>query len=83
MADHDQRFKNLLQEFFAEFVQLFFPDWAGRFDFAGLEWLNAEVFPDKAEVRVRCIASMMRHSAGSNTYVIHFRDRLGRRLGAA
>ncbi len=46
MADHDQRFKNLLQEFFAEFVQLFFPDWAGRFDFAGLEWLNAEVFPD-------------------------------------
>ena len=46
MADHDQRFKNLLQEFFAEFVQLFFPDWAERFDFAGLEWLNAEVFPD-------------------------------------
>ena len=24
----------------------FFPDWAERFDFAGLEWLNAEVFPD-------------------------------------
>ena len=46
MADHDQRFKTLLQEFFAEFVQLFFPDWADRFDFSGLEWLNAEVFPD-------------------------------------
>jgi Domain of unknown function (DUF4351) len=46
MADHDQRFKNLLQEFFAEFVQLFFPDWADRFDFSKLEWLNAEVFPD-------------------------------------
>jgi hypothetical protein len=46
MADHGQRFKNLLQEFFAEFVQLFFPDWADRFDFSKLEWLNAEVFPD-------------------------------------
>jgi hypothetical protein len=46
MADHDQRFKNLLQEFFGEFVRLFFPDWADRFDFAGLERLNAEVFPD-------------------------------------
>jgi Domain of unknown function (DUF4351) len=46
MADHDQRFKNLLQEFFADFVQLFFPEWADRFDFSKLEWLNAEAFSD-------------------------------------
>jgi len=46
MADHDQRFKVLLQEFFAEFFQLFFPDWAERFDFTRIEWLDKEVFTD-------------------------------------
>jgi hypothetical protein len=46
MADHDQRFKLLLREFFAEFVQLFFPQWAGRFDFGGVEWLEQEAFLD-------------------------------------
>ena len=46
MADHDQRFKTLLREFFAEFVGLFFPDWAGRFDFGRVGWLDKEVFPD-------------------------------------
>ncbi len=30
MADHDQRFKTLLKEFFAEFIRLFFPH--GRID---------------------------------------------------
>jgi len=46
MADHDQRLKNLLCEFFADFFQLFFPQWAARFDFSTVEWLNKEVFPD-------------------------------------
>ena len=46
MADHDQRFKVLLQEFFAEFIRLFFPDWADRFVLDKVEWLNAEVFSD-------------------------------------
>jgi hypothetical protein len=46
MADHDQRFKNLLREFFAEFLHLFFPAWADRFDFSRLEWLSEEIFPD-------------------------------------
>ena len=46
MTDHDQRFKILLREFFARFFQLFFPAWAGRFDFDKIEWLPQEVFPD-------------------------------------
>jgi len=49
MADHDQRFKALLQEFFAEFIRLFFPDWADRFDLDRIEWLNAEVFAEPPE----------------------------------
>src|SRR5947209_2585097 len=46
MIDHDQRFKNLLHEFLPEFFQLFFPSWAERFDFAQIEWLDKEAFPD-------------------------------------
>lgn len=46
MADHDQRFKVLLQEFFAEFFQLFFPDWFARFDFTRVDWLDKEAFSD-------------------------------------
>jgi hypothetical protein len=46
MDDHDQRFKSLLMAFFAEFFQVFFPAWADRFDFARVDWLEQEVFPD-------------------------------------
>jgi hypothetical protein len=44
--DHDQRFKVLLKEFFPEFILLCLPEWAGRFDFAHLDWLDKEVFTD-------------------------------------
>ncbi len=46
VTDHDQRFKSLLKEFFAEFFQTFFPDWAARFDFSTVDWLEQEVFTD-------------------------------------
>lgn len=46
MQDHDQRFKTLLRTFFVDFLRLFFADWAARFDFREIEWLDKEVFPD-------------------------------------
>ncbi len=46
MADHDQLFKTLLQEFFAEFIHLFFAGWADRFDFGAVEFLQGEMFTD-------------------------------------
>ncbi len=46
MTDHDQRFKTLLKAFFAEFFQVFFPEWADRFDFSRVEWLEQEIFTD-------------------------------------
>lgn len=49
MHDHDQRFKTLIREFFAEFLELFFADWAARFDCTRVEWLDKEVFPDPPE----------------------------------
>jgi len=44
--DHDQRFKTLLKRFLGDFFRLFFPEWAERFDFHSVEWLDTEVFPD-------------------------------------
>lgn len=48
-SDHDQRFKTLIQEFFGDFLTLFFVDWAQRLDCAAVEWLHQEVFPDPPE----------------------------------
>jgi hypothetical protein len=44
--DHDQRFKILLRTFFIEFLQLFFPAWAARFDLTRITWIDKEVFAD-------------------------------------
>jgi hypothetical protein len=49
MTDHDQRFKTLIQEFFGDFLRLFFAEWAERLDCAHVEWLDKEVFPDPPE----------------------------------
>ncbi len=46
MQDHDQRFKMLIQEFFEDFLHLFFTPWAERLDCSQVEWLDKEVFPD-------------------------------------
>lgn len=47
--DHDQRFKILLQTFFADFMRLFFCRWAERFDLDSLEWIETEIFSDPPE----------------------------------
>jgi hypothetical protein len=51
--DHDQRLKVLLKELFEQFFRCFFPDWAARFDFSDLTWLDKEVFlaPPQGEKR--------------------------------
>jgi hypothetical protein len=47
--DHDQRFKTLIREFFAEFLTLFFADWAARLDLSTIEWLDQELYPNPPE----------------------------------
>jgi hypothetical protein len=47
--DHDQRFKTLIQTFFADFLRLFFREWAEQLDAAAVEWLDKEVFPEPPE----------------------------------
>jgi len=49
--DHDLRFKTLIREFFAEFLRLFFADWAERLALDSVEWLDKEVLTDPPEGR--------------------------------
>ena len=46
MDDHDQRFKGLLRAFFAEFLRLFFPDWAAHLEPDRAEFQDQETFLD-------------------------------------
>ena len=46
MTDHDQLLKSFLKGFLPDFFEAFFPEWAVQFDFARVEWLEQEVFPD-------------------------------------
>jgi hypothetical protein len=55
MDDHDQRLKILLREFLPEFFELFFPEWAGRFDFTGAEFLDQEAFLDPPQGEKRLL----------------------------
>jgi hypothetical protein len=43
-SDHDQRLKVLLKELFGSFFYCFFPEWAGRFEFNEVDWLDKELF---------------------------------------
>jgi hypothetical protein len=44
--DHDPHFKKLIREFFADFLRLFFADWAAKFDLERVEWLDKRVQSD-------------------------------------
>ena len=51
--DHDQRLKVLIKEFFHAFFLCFFPNWAARFEFVDIDWLDKELFlaPPQGERR--------------------------------
>src|SRR3954463_5308705 len=44
--DHDRLFKQLLREFFADFLALFLPEVTAYVDFASVEFLDKEIFTD-------------------------------------
>ncbi len=75
MAEHDQRFKTLLREFFPDFLRLFFPEHAAVFDLDRVEWLEQEklVAPPHGEVLLLdLLASLpLRTSEGETLALIH------------
>jgi hypothetical protein len=47
--DHDTLFKQILNELFPQFMELFYPDIAKRLNFTTLEKLDKETFSDFAK----------------------------------
>ncbi len=60
--DHDQRLKVLLKEFFEAFIRCFFSQWADRFDFVNIDWLDKELFlaPPQGEKRQLDLVAKLR-----------------------
>jgi hypothetical protein len=50
---HDQLFRVILERLFEEFLELFFPDIAGKLDFQTLRFLDKEIFANVPEGEVR------------------------------
>ena len=72
LPDHDQRLKVLLKEFFEQFFLCFFPDWAQRFDFGSVVWLDKELFlappqGEKRQLDLRRAPQLRRRRAGHCT----------------
>ena len=65
--DHDQRLKVLLKEFFEGFFLCFFPDWAPRFEFTDIDWLDKELFlaPPQGEKRQLDLVARLRLRPGA------------------
>jgi hypothetical protein len=65
--DHDQRLKVLLKEFFQAFFACFFPIWAGRFEFADIDWLDKELFlaPPQGEKRQLDLVARLKLRSGA------------------
>lgn len=59
-VDHDRLFKELIQNFFAEFMQLFFPHIHEHIDYTKLQFLSQEVFTDvtTGEKQIKRIKNM-------------------------
>src|ERR1700753_2145041 len=65
--DHDQRLKVLIKEFFQAFFYCFFPEWATRFEFVEIDWLDKELFlaPPQGEKRQLDLVARLKLRAGA------------------
>jgi hypothetical protein len=61
--DHDQRWKNLLKEFFAEFLGEFFAPYTAGLNLNPQEWLDKELFPDPPRGEVQYVDLVARLTA--------------------
>lgn len=58
--DHDQRLKEAVKSKFSDAIDLMLPAWLPLFDFARLEWLEQEIFPDPPKGTRRTIDILAR-----------------------
>ena len=62
MIDHDRLFKELLTNFFPEFIELFFSDVSNEWERDSIEFLPQEVFTDVTEGERKVVDLIVRAS---------------------
>jgi hypothetical protein len=71
---HDQLFKAVLEKFFRDFLELFFPKVAKRLDFRTLVFLDKELFADLPQGPTReadVVARLETHEGEPETVLVH------------
>lgn len=73
MIDHDRLFKELLTNFFPEFIELFFPDISAYWERKSIEFLPQEVFTDVTEGERKIVDLIVKASFRSQDalFIIH------------
>jgi hypothetical protein len=82
VTDHDHRFKELLHTFLPEFVALFLPEKADRFDWKSVEFRNTELFTSGeqgARRTVDVVAAVRTLAGGAEEILIHVEIEAGPR----
>ena len=79
--DHDQLFKTVLQTYFQDFLQLFYPEVAGQVDFQSVHFLDKELFTNLPEGRRRepdIVAQIKTHDGSPEIVLVHVEVQLRR-----
>jgi predicted transposase/invertase (TIGR01784 family) len=73
MIDHDRLFKELLSNFFPEFIELFFPEVSNYWDRNSIEFLPQEIFTDvtEGELKIVDIIVKVAFQNQSTLFIIH------------
>lgn len=73
MIDHDRLFKELLSNFFPEFIELFFPDVSAYWERDSIEFLPQEVFTDvtEGERKILDVAAKVVFRNQNTLFIIH------------
>ncbi|MEH2157898.1 DUF4351 domain-containing protein [Nostoc sp.] len=73
MIDHDRLFKELLSNFFPEFIELFFPDISAYWERDSIEFLPQEVFTDVTEGERKILDIVLQASVRNQDtlFIIH------------
>ncbi|BBD57449.1 hypothetical protein NIES2109_02150 [Nostoc sp. HK-01] len=73
MIDHDRLFKELLSNFFPEFIELFFPDISAYWERDSIEFLPQEVFTDvtEGERKILDVAAKVAFRNQNTLFIIH------------
>ncbi len=73
-TDHDQLFKEVIREFFPDFLRLFLSEEAAPFDLTKVAWRDKELFadpPDGPKHVLDLVAELTRHDGDTSLALIH------------